>query len=246
MLDQQTLDKLRAMKLTGLLAAFEDMLRTGPPRDMSPVELVGLLVDREWQDRENRRLSRLLKAARLGQDASLEDVWHDAGRGLDKAVLRDLAAGRWIVNKRNVIVVGKTGVGKSYLGAALAQLACRLGHRALFVRVPRLVQDLAIARADGTYTTVLARFARIDVLVLDDFLLAPMKDSELRDLLEILEDRYDKSSTVITSQLPTGKWHEQLSEPTLADAICDRLIHNAHVVALKGPSMRERKGIKTE
>lgn len=244
MLDQQTLDKLRAMKLVGLLGAYEELLRTGPPRDLSATELVGLLVDREWQDRENRRLSRLLKAARLGQDASLEDVRCDPGRGLDKAVLRDLATGRWITHRHNIIVVGKTGVGKSYLGAALAQCACRLGYRALFVRVPRLVQDLAIARADGTYTTVLARFARIDVLVLDDFLLAPMKDGELHDLLEILEDRYDKRSTVITSQLPTGKWHELLSEPTLADAICDRLIHNAHVLALKGPSMRERKGIK--
>jgi len=159
MLDQQTLDKLRAMKLVGLLGAYEELLRTGPPRDLSATELVGLLVDREWQDRENRRLSRLLKAARLGQDASLEDVRCDPGRGLDKAVLRDLATGRWITHRNNIIVVGKTGVGKSYLGAALAQCACRLGYRALFVRVPRLVQDLAIARADGTYTTVLARFA---------------------------------------------------------------------------------------
>ncbi len=144
-----------------------------------------------------------------------------------------------------MIIVGKTGVGKSYLAAALAQAACRHGRRALFVRVPRLVHDLAIARADGTYTTVLARLARIEVLVLDDFLLAPMKDSELRDLLEILEDRYDRSSTVINSQVPTKRWHELLTEPTLADAICDRLVHNAHVVALPGPSMREKNGTQT-
>ncbi len=164
------------------------------------------------------------------------------GRGLDKAMLRDLATGRWIESKLNVILVGRTGVGKSYLAAALTHAACRQGRRALYARVPRIVHDLAIARADGTYTTLLARLARIDVLVLDDFLLAPMKDSELRDLLEILEDRYDRTSTVINSQVPTKRWHELLADPTLADAICDRLVHNAHLIALQGPSMREKKG----
>jgi DNA replication protein DnaC len=144
-----------------------------------------------------------------------------------------------------VILVGKTGVGKSYLAAALAHAACRHGRRALFARVPRIVHDLAIARADGTYTTLLARLARIEVLVLDDFLLAPMKDSELRDLLEILEDRYDRTSTVINSQVPaTKRWHELLADPTLADAICDRLVHNAHVLALQGPvDAREKKSL---
>lgn len=241
MIDQETLRKLREMKLSGLAAGFEEMLQHAPPHDMTAIEVVGSLVDREWQDRENRRMGRLLKAARLGQDACLEDVRCSPGRGLDKAVLRDLGTCRWIRERLNVIVVGRTGVGKSYLGAALAQTACRHGYRALFARVPRLVHDLAIARADGTYTTALARLARIDVLVLDDFLLAPMKDCELRDLLEILEDRYDKTSTIITSQVPTKKWHDLLVEPTLADAICDRLVHNAHVLALQGPSQRDKK-----
>jgi DNA replication protein DnaC len=145
-----------------------------------------------------------------------------------------------------VIVVGKTGVGKSYLGAALAQAACRKGLRAMCTRVPRLAHELAIARADGTYTTLLARLARLDVLVLDDFLLAPLKDTERRDLLEVLEDRYGTSSTVVTSQVPTKNWHEMLADPTIADAICDRLVHNAHVVALKGPSGREKKGLQIE
>ena len=245
MIDQETLRKLREMKLGGLAAGFEELLGRAPSHDMTALEIVGALVDREWSERENRRLSRLIKLARLGIDASLEDVRCNPARGLDKAVLRDLATCRWIREKLNVIVVGKTGVGKSYLGAALAQAACRHGYRALFTRVPRLVHDLAIARADGTYTTALARLARLDVLVLDDFLLAPMKDSELRDLLEILEDRYDRSSTVITSQVPTKKWHDLLVEPTLADAICDRLVHNAHVLALQGPSQRDRKGNQT-
>jgi DNA replication protein DnaC len=241
-IDQETLRKLREMKLDGMAAGFAELLAHAPPRDMTPIDVVGTLVDREWSDRENRRLTRLLKAAKIGHDACLEDVRCDPGRGLDKAVLRDLATCRWIDARLNVLIVGKTGVGKSYLAAALAQAACRHGRRALFARVPRLVHDLAIARADGTYTTLLARLARIEVLVLDDFLLAPMKDSELRDLLEILEDRYDRSSTVINSQVPTKRWHELLSEPTLADAICDRLVHNAHVLALQGPSMREKKG----
>jgi len=203
-----------------------------------PHEVVGSLVDREWQDRENRRMGRLLKAARLGQDACLEDVPCSPGLGRDKSVLRYLGTWRWIREWLNVIVVGRTGIGKSYLGAALAQTACRHGYRALFSRVPRLVHDLAIARADGTYTTALARLARIDVLVLDDFLLAPMKDRER------LEDRYDKTSTVITSQVPTKKWHDLLVEPTL-DAICDRLVHNAHVLAFQGPSQRDKKANQT-
>lgn len=244
MIDEETLRKLREMKLDGMAAGFQELLGRPPPHEMSPAELIGALVDREWSTRENRRLTRLLRLAKLGLDACIEDVRCDPGRGIDKAALRDLATCRWIGAKLNVILVGKTGVGKSYLAAALAQAACRHGRRALFVRVPRLVHDLAIARADGTYTAALARLARIEVLVLDDFLLAPMKDSELRDLLEILEDRYDRTSTVISSQIPTGRWHELLADPTLADAICDRLVHNAHVIALQGPSMREMKGNK--
>jgi DNA replication protein DnaC len=187
-------------------------------------------------------LARLLHVARLTiTDASLENVWCEPGRGLDKTLVRDLATCKWIRNKHNVIIVGKTGVGKSYLGAALAQAACRKGLRAMCTRVPRLAHELAIARADGTYTALLGRLARLDVLVLDDFLIAPLKDTERRDLLEVLEDRYGTSSTVVTSQVPTKTWHEMLADPTIADAICDRLVHNAHVIALKGPSGREKE-----
>ncbi|KIG12150.1 Mobile element protein [Enhygromyxa salina] len=148
--------------------------------------------------------------------------------------------------QRTLICIGKTGCGKSYLGAALAQAACRHGHRTLYTRVPRLVQQLAIARADGSYPRMLVRLAKVSVLVLDDFLIAPLKDAERRDLLEILEDRYDRSSTVITSQLPTAKWHAALGDPTVADAICDRVVHNAHVITLVGPSGRKQRGLNTK
>jgi DNA replication protein DnaC len=175
---------------------------------------------------------------------ALEDVWCEQGRSLTKAQVRELAQDTWLRHHHNVIVIGKTGCGKSYLGAALAQAACRLGYRALYTRVPRLAHELAISRADGSYVNKLTHLAKLDVLVLDDFLIAPLKDTERRDLLEVLEDRYDRKSTVITSQVPTKNWHEMLADPTIADAICDRLVHNAHVLALTGPSIRKTKGMK--
>ena len=171
------------------------------------------MVDREWIERENRRLERLLRAARLTvSDATLENVWCDPGRGVERSQLRDLATCKWIRNKLNVIVVGKTGVGKSYLGAALAQAACRNGMRALCARLPRLLHELSISRADGTYTSLLAKLAKLDLLVLDDFRIAPLKDTERRDLLEVLEDRYSRCATVVTSQVPTKSWHEALAD----------------------------------
>ena len=247
MTDEETVQKLVGMKLTAMAQAFRDLLTQAPGSQMSFAEQAALMVDREWTDRENRRLARLTKAAKLSvSDASLENVWCDPARGIDKAVVRDLATGKWIQNKQNVIVVGKTGVGKTFFAAALAQAACRNGMRALCTRVPRLLHELGIARADGSYAPTLAKLARLDVLVLDDFLIGPLKDQERRDLVEILEDRYGKSSTVVTTQVPTKNWHEKLADPTMADAICDRTIHNAHVIALRGPSIREKKGMLTD
>jgi len=212
---------------------------------MSFPERVALMVDREWTERENKRLARLMRAAHLSvSDAAPENIWCDAARGVDKTMVRDLATCKWIRNKQNVVVIGKTGTGKTFLGAALAQAACRNGMRALCTRVPRLLHDIAIARADGTFTNVLGRLAKLDVLVLDDFLIAPLKDQERRDLVEILEDRYAKSSTVVTSQVPTKHWHETLADPTMADAICDRLIPTTHTPsACAAPSIREKKGM---
>ncbi len=242
MIDQETQDKLNAMRLRTMAQVFRELVDK-PDTGLTFSEKVGMMVDREWLERDNRRTGRRVKEAKLPVTGAIEEVVTDAARGLDKSVLRSLATCSWIRAKQNVILLGATGVGKSFLGCALANVACRQGFRALYVRVPRLVHHLSVARADGSYASELGKISRFDVLVLDDFLIAPMKDTERRDLLEVLEDRYDHSSTVITSQVPTKTWHEMLADPTVADAICDRLVHNAHVLSLKGPSIRKKKGL---
>lgn len=243
MILEETIDKLLQLRLEVMAQAVRETLELPGASAMSFEDGLALIVDREWTERQNRRLATRLKQAKLGMNACMEDVICSSTRGVDKATIRSLSGCGWVRANQNVIVVGATGTGKSYLGAALAQAACRAGFRALRTRVPRLLQELAVARADGSYVTMLNRLAQIHVLVLDDFLIAPLKDSERRDLLEILEDRYDKSSTVITSQLPTKSWHEALEDPTVADAICDRTVHNAHVLLIKGPSIRKTKGL---
>jgi len=245
MIDSETVDKLQAMRLRTMAEVFQELLDK-PVNDLTFEEKVGMMVDREWLERDNRRTGRRIKEAKLPASAAVEDVVAESARGLDKAVLRTLTTCGWIRAKQNVIVLGPTGVGKSFVSCALANAACRSGYRALYVRVPRLVHQLAIARADGSYASELGRLSRFDVLVLDDFLIAPMKDAERRDLLEVLEDRYDHSSTIVTSQVPTKSWHEMLSDPTIADAICDRLVHNAHVLTLRGQSMRRKKGLDSK
>jgi DNA replication protein DnaC len=243
MLIEETIQKMLELRMPTMAQATRELLASAPSNQLSFEDKLGLLVDREWTDRDNRRVARRIKDARLSRGASLEDVECDAARGVDKSLIKQLGSCQWAKAKQNVLITGATGTGKSYLGAALADAACRHGFRALFVRVPRLVEDLAVARVSGSYSSTLAKLARIDVLVLDDFLLAPMKDTERRDLLEVLEDRYERASTVITSQVPTKTWHTALNDPTIADAICDRLVHNAHVLDLRGPSMRKKKGL---
>lgn len=246
MSEEETLTKMNEMRLGGMASAFRELLADAPGNALSWTERVGIMTDREWLDRENRRMARLLRHARLPVSACLEDIWCDPSRGgLDKALVRELATGKWIDHHHNIIVVGKTGCGKTYLAAALADAACRRGLRSLCVRVPRLAHELALAHADGSLSGLLAKLAKLDLLVLDDFLLAPPKDQERRDLLEILEDRYGKRSTIITTQLPTKNWHEALADPTIADAICDRVVHNAHVIALTGRSIRNLKGLNS-
>jgi DNA replication protein DnaC len=240
---EETIDKLIQIKLPHMAKALRELLDRAPGSALSVDECVGLMVDREWTERENRRTGRRIKEAKLGMQACLEDVRCDPNRNLDKAVLRSLSTCGWVRAKQNVIIIGMTGTGKSYISAALAEAACRRGYRALRARVPRLLGDLAIARADGSYGATLSRLAKLDVLVLDDLLIAPLKDTERRDLLEVLEDRYDHRSTVVTSQVPTKTWHEMLADPTVADAICDRLVHNSHLLSLKGPSIRKMKGL---
>jgi DNA replication protein DnaC len=245
-IQEETIQKLIQMKLNAMAAMLREMTTSPPTDELSIEEKIGMLIDREWGARENKRLERLLKDARVPAGACLEDLACDPARGVEKSLARSLAACQWVRAKQNIIVLGATGCGKTFLGGALAQAACRQGFRSLCIRTPRLLQRLAVARAAGTYSQELARIAKITVLVLDDFLLAPMSDVERRDLLEVLEDRYDQSSTVITSQLPTRSWHQAIGEATIADAICDRLVHNAHVVTLRGASMRKKKAVNTE
>jgi len=221
------------------------MLEMPPDRQLSFEDRLALLVDTEWTQRENRRIERRIKDSRISSRAAPEELVCDPARGLDRAVLRDLTAGNWIVGHLNVILHGATGTGKTFVASALVQAACRQGYRALFARTPRLLEELAIARASAQYSSTLQRFAKLDLLVLDDFLLHPLNEFERRDLLEILEDRYGKRSTIITSQLPPKSWHEAIGDPTIADAICDRLVHNAHVLQLRGSSIRRQKALKS-
>jgi DNA replication protein DnaC len=242
----ETIQKLIDLKLHTLAKGLREMLEMPPDPHLCFEDKLGLLVDREWADRDNRRIARRVKEARLSVRAAPEEILCDAARGLDRPQLRELTTCQWVRSHHNLIILGPTGIGKSFLASALAQAAIRQGFRALFVRVPRLLEQLAIARASADYSATLERIAKIDVLILDDFLLAPMTDVERRDLLEVLEDRYGKTSTVLTSQLPTKTWHQALGEPTIADAICDRLVHNAHVLTLRGSSVRRQKGLKPQ
>jgi DNA replication protein DnaC len=234
------MEQLQALTLAAMAAAWTAQQQEAAMSQLSFDERFGLLVDAEWLARENARMTRTLKAAKLklGQ-ACLEAIDYPARRELDKALIRQLATGRWIAEHHHVLISGATGTGKTFVACALAHQACRQGYRALYWRVSRLFHALALARADGTYTRLLAKLARVDVLLLDDFGLVPLQEPERRDLLEILEDRYGTRSTIITSQVPPAHWHEYLGDPTLADAICDRLLHNAHRLVLKGPSRRK-------
>ncbi len=242
MLTSPTLEKLKEMRLLGMAGALEDQLQTPEISSLAFEERLGLLVDREQTERDNRRLKTRLTKARLRQQASLEDIDYSGNRGLDKAQLLDLGSCKWITEHNNLLLTGPTGAGKTYIACALAQKACRQGLTALYLRLPRLFGDLTIAKGDGRYGKLLVRYSRMDVMVLDDWGVTPMTAENRRDLLEILDDRYEKKSTLITSQLPVEKWHRYLEDPTLADAILDRVVHNAYRVELKGESMRKRKG----
>ena len=242
MLTHPTLEQLSELRLHALARAWRGQQEDPSLGDLGFDERLALLVEAEWSDRQNKRLGRLLREAKLRiSGACLEDLDYAKERQLDRSLVRQLAAGRWIEAHHNVVISGATGVGKTYLACALAQQACRLGYRALYRRAPRLFDELALARADGSYPRLLARFARTDVLVLDDWGLSPVADTDRRDLLEIMDDRHGLRSTIWTSQIPVAQWHDHVGDPTVADAICDRLLHNAHRIVLKGPSRRKQK-----
>jgi DNA replication protein DnaC len=241
MLTQQTLDKMNAMKLSGMADAFQQQLRAGEHARLGFEERLGLLIDAEWSVREQRKLTRRLRFAKLRYQASLEDVNFKHPRALDRQQVLSLGNCGWIQSRHNLVITGPTGIGKSYLACAFVERACRRGFSASYLRLPRLLQQLAVARGDGSYERTLARLAKLDLLAIDDWLLAPLRDGERRDLIEVIEDRSERASTLIASQLPAKNWHAVIGDPNLADSICDRLLHNAHRIELKGPSIRNTR-----
>ena len=239
MLTHPTLEKLQTLRLPGMLKALEEQQRMPDIQTLGFDERLGLLIDRELTERENRRLSTRLKKAKLRHSCCVEDINVKASRGLDKALILSLAACTWIARGLNLLTCGPTGIGKSYLACALGHKACLEGYSVLYLRLPRLFEELRLAKADGRYGKLMLGYAKTDLLILDDWGQTPMTDPQRRDLLEILEDRYGKHSTIVTSQLPVTAWHEAIGDPTLADAILDRLVHNAHKIELKGDSLRK-------
>jgi DNA replication protein DnaC len=241
MLNHPTLDQLHALGLSGMAKAFADVAASGEADAMSHAEWLGLLLDREVTVRYDKKLTRRLRYARLRQQASVEDVDYRGPRGLDRAMFHKLAGGSWIDAHDNLVITGPTGVGKSFLASALGQKACRDNHSVLYQRVPKLFSDLALARGDGRYGRLFRALGGVNVLILDDWGLEPLTPEARHDLLEILEERYGRHSTIITSQLPVDAWHRVIGDPTYADAILDRLLHNAQRIELQGESLRRRR-----
>ena len=247
MLTHPTLDQLRALKLDGMADAFLELEQQDAARDLTHAEWLALLLDREIANRTTKRTQIRLRAARLRySQASVEDVNYRAQRQLDKALFQQLATCRWIADKRNLLVGGKCGLGKTWLACALAQRACREGYRAYYARMPRLFAQLELAHGDGSFARLFRMLTRVDLLILDDLGPDRLNAGQRRDLLEIIEDRHGKTSLIITSQLPVNKWFEVIGEKTIADAILDRIVHDAHRIELKGESMRRKRGVEPE
>ena len=246
MLMEPTFEKLYALKLNGMADALKEQLKQPALNDLSFEERFALLVDCQWSWKEDRRMQRLLNNAKLKINGCIEDIDFKTPRGIDKSVILRLANGGWIKSAQNIIITGPTGVGKTYLACALANQACRMGLPSFYIRLPRLFQELAIARADGSYPRIMKKLSKMKVLVVDDLGLAPMSAPERRDFLEVIEDRHGFSSTIVTTQLPLSSWHDNIKDPTIADAILDRLIHNAHKITLEGDSMRKIRSALTK
>lgn len=241
MLTQPTVEKLRFMKLHAMADAFREQLNCPDMAQLSFEERFGLLVDQQMLSLENRRLKNRLKSAKLRLSASIEDLEFKSGRGMDRSQILSLTTNQWVRSSHNIFITGPTGAGKSYLACALAQKAARNGHTVLYQRVPRLLDELSIARHDGRYHKLITSLAKCEVLVLDDLFISPLTTSDQRELLEVIEERYGRKATIVTSQLPIKAWHDAMQDPTIADAIMDRLVHNAYKIELKGESMRKKK-----
>jgi len=240
MIQEQTIAKLHRLKLSGMAQALVEQLQGTNYNELSFEERLGMLVDRESTERDNRRLTSLLRGAKLRYaGACPEEIDFRTPRGLSRDAVLSLLQNGWIAAKQNVIITGPTGTGKTFLSCALGNSACRAGMSTHYIRLPRLLQEMHIARADGSYGKLLTRLARFTVLIIDDWGLAKLSDRERRDILEVLEDRHGISSTIVSSQIPVEKWHDIIGDPTIADAVLDRLIHNAHPITMKGESMRK-------
>jgi len=246
MLNEPTMEKLQTMKLYGMVDAFRAQLATSEFHQLSFEERFALVVDQQWLWKQNRAFERRLQLAKLKQKAVIEDINYQHPRGLDRKLFRTLASSEWVRQKLNLVFTGPTGVGKSWIGCALAQKACRDGFSVLHKKTSELFRELAIAQVDGSLGRMLVRLAQIDVLLLDDFAMAPLKDSERRDFLEVCDDRYQRRCLILTSQMPVSHWHQQIGDPTLADSILDRILHNAYRIELKGESLRKNLGRKPE
>lgn len=247
MLTQPTVDKLVAMRLRGMAEALREQQESADLQRLSFEERFGLLIDRQWNWRQNRALERRLRNGRLQGTACVEDIDYRTARGLDRQLMRSLAQeSAWVREHQHLFLIGPTGIGKTWLARALAQKACRDGYTALFQKAAELFRGLATARADGTHSRLLYQLSHVDLLIVDDWAMAPMTEAERRDFLEICDVRYQARSTLLTSQLPVANWHTQIGDPTIADSILDRLVHNAHRIELKGESMRRKRGQKVE
>jgi DNA replication protein DnaC len=244
MLINPTLERLRAMRMSGMADALLEQMENPNITQLTFEERFSMLVDQQWLSRKNRALQRRLKAARLGQSACVEDIDYKHPRGLDRTVVKSLSTSQWVVSHHHLIITGPAGVGKSFLACAFAQKAIRDGFTAFYARCSKLFHDLGVARTDGSLHELLTRLARADVLVVDDWAMHPLNETERRDFLEICEERYDRRSTVLTSQFPIAHWHKQIGDPTIADSILDRLVHNAYRIEIKGESMRKAKAPK--
>jgi DNA replication protein DnaC len=244
MLNEQTLSKMQEMKLPGMAQLFKNLMGKPEHADLTHDEFVGLLVDAEATHRANKRLQRLLQNARLKQSACLEDIDYKHARGLHKQTVLELANCTWITNRQNVLITGPTGVGKSYLACAIGNAVCRAGYSVMYSRAPRLFTSLFQARADGSYLKYLGKLTRVNLLIVDDLGLSPMNENDRRDFLEIVEDRNLVASLIVSSQVPMKDWYQIIGDPTIADAICDRLFHNAYKIELKGESMRKTTALK--
>jgi DNA replication protein DnaC len=245
MLMEQTFEKLYHMKLNGMADAFKEQLEQQNMNDLTFEERFALIVDRQWTWKEDRRMKRLLTNAKLKINGCIEDIDYKTQRGLDKSLILRLSSCDWIKNANNLIITGPTGVGKTYIACAMANRACRMGFTAFYIRIPKLFQDLAIARGDGSYPKIMKKLTKANVLVIDDLGLAPMSAQERRDLLEVVEDRHGFTSTIVAAQVPVDLRHENIRDHTIADAILDRLVHNAYKIILKGESMRKLRSSLT-